>query len=151
LDRAGPAVRRGRRRVPGQDGRPASVLLSRAPGRLRAPPHQARARGVRAGHRVLGGRLVLLRPPQPVAGLTGHASLGRLRRADRPAPGRGAARRGGLPAQQVVPAPGLDRQTTRVIRSAAISPGSVTESNETTLTWLLPNLSCAWFFRAPSW
>lgn len=42
-------------------------------------------------------------------------------------------------------------QTTRVTRSVAISSGSVTESNETTLTWLLPNLSWAWFFLAPSW
>ncbi len=33
----------------------------------------------------------------------------------------------------------------------AISSGSVTESNETTLTWLLPNLSWAWFFLAASW
>jgi len=41
-------------------------------------------------------------------------------------------------------------QTTRVTRSAAISSGSITESNETTLTWLLPNLSWAWFFLAPS-
>ena len=54
--------------------------------------------------------------------------------------------------------PGGDRrpahtvtQTTMVIRSAAISSGSVTESNEATLTWLLPNLSWAWFFLAPSW
>jgi len=42
-------------------------------------------------------------------------------------------------------------QTTRVTRSSAISVGSVTESNETTLTWHLPNLSWAWFFLAPSW
>ena len=42
-------------------------------------------------------------------------------------------------------------QMTKVIRSVAISCGSVTESNETTLTWLLPNLSWAWFFLAPSW
>jgi len=45
----------------------------------------------------------------------------------------------------------LARQTTIVIRSEAISCGLVTESNETTLTWLLPNLSWAWFLRAPSW
>jgi hypothetical protein len=50
-----------------------------------------------------------------------------------------------------VPGRGARTQTTRVIRSAAISSGLVTESNETTLTWLLPNLSWAWFFLAPSW
>ena len=70
-------------------------------------------------------------------------------------PGRAEMRGAGLTAGGSAGAPhqaGANRgQRTMVMRSVAISCGSVTESNETTLTWDLPNLSWAWFFCAALW
>jgi hypothetical protein len=96
---------------------------------------QARSRSPSSGPEFIHGAIAYAACPEPAGrGIAGYAP-------DRQLGGNMPGRPSGYGRAQM----------TRVIRSVAISCGSVTESNETTLTWLLPNLSWAWFFLAPSW